>query len=158
MNKDLIRLAIIQALESQLALAIKAANEARDLATHEQSQPETQYDTVGLEASYLAHGQSQRVLEIQDTLQTYRKLTLTAFSEDDEIRLTALVTLLYPSGEERQLFLGPSAGGLEFTLDNRAVQVVTPDAPISQQMIGLYVGDELTLPGNNTHAEIISIL
>ena len=158
MNKDLIRLAIIQALESQLALAIKAANEARDLATHEQSQPETQYDTVGLEASYLAHGQSQRVLEIQDTLQTYRKLTLTAFSEDDEIRLTALVTLLYPSGEERRLFLGPSAGGVEFTLDNKAVQVVTPDAPISQQMIGLYVGDELTLPGNNTHAEIISIL
>jgi len=158
MNKDLIRLAIIQALESQLALAIKAANEARDLATHEQSQPETQYDTVGLEASYLAHGQSQRVLEIQDTLQTYRKLTLTAFSDDDEIRLTALVTLLYPSGEERQLFLGPSAGGLEFILENRAVQVVTPDAPISQQMIGLYVGDELTLPGNNTHAEIISIL
>jgi len=158
MNKDSIRLAIIQELESQLELAIKAANEARDLATHEQSQPETQYDTVGLEASYLAHGQSQRVLDLQDTLQTYRKLTLNAFSEDDEIRLTALVTLLYPSGEERVLFLGPSAGGLEFNFKNQTIQVVTPDAPISQQMIGLYEGDELTLPGLHAPVEIISIL
>ena len=157
MDKEQLRQAILAKLEQQLALAEKAANDARELATHEQSQPETQYDTVGLEASYLAHGQSQRVFDLQQTLQLYRKLPIKSFSEDSEIALTALVCLCYPDDSQRWFFIGPQAGGLEVEFAGITVQVISPNAPISKQLLGLYEGDELTLTGSNQIIEIASL-
>lgn len=157
MNKEAIRHAILTQLEDQLQLAIKAANEARDLATHEQSQPETQYDTVGLEASYLAHGQSQRVLELEATIQTYRKLVFRDFSDQDEIALTALVRLQYPD-VLKTFFIGPCAGGLEFEIEGGKVHLLTPQAPLAKQLLGMFHGDEICLPGQAQFVEILSIL
>ncbi len=165
MNKEIIRHAILAQLEDQHRLAVKAANEARDLAIHEQSQPETQYDTVGLEASYLAHGQSQRVLEIDAMIQAYRKLTFRSFTDQDDIGLTALVNLLYPSGERKLLFIGPCAGGLEFTpeaegedgSEGERVQLITPQAPLAQALLGAFEGDEIILPGASQPIEIESV-
>jgi hypothetical protein len=157
MNKEHIRQAIISELDAQLKLASKAADEARDLATHEQSQPETQYDTVGLEASYLAHGQSQRVFELQETLQLYRKLPFLSFSSDDEISLTAYVVLEHESGDISRFFLGPRAGGLSLSLDQKQVLVITPEAPVTQCLLKLCEGDEVTLPGSDQPAEIVLV-
>ena len=40
--------------------AMHAADQAHSAATDDQSVAETQYDTLAIEAAYLAHGQSQR--------------------------------------------------------------------------------------------------
>ncbi|GLQ32642.1 transcription elongation factor GreAB [Litoribrevibacter albus] len=156
MNKETLRHAILLKLEDQLQLAIKAANEARDLAIHEQSQPETQYDTVGLEASYLAHGQSQRVFDLEVMIQTYRKQVFRAFTDEDEIALTALVHLQYPDAR-KAFFIGPCAGGLECNVDGEIIQLLTPQAPLARQLLGAFEGDEIMLPGQDTLIEILSV-
>ena len=67
------------ALESQLHRAKEAAKAAHDAATHEESVAETQYDTLGLEAAYLAQGQAERVNECYRDIQAFN----TVFKETE---------------------------------------------------------------------------
>ncbi|GAA3925690.1 transcription elongation factor GreAB [Litoribacillus peritrichatus] len=157
MNKELIRQAILNNLEEELRLAIHAANEARDLATHEESIAETQYDTVGLEASYLAHGQSMRVAEFQEAIQSYRNLPMAQFDEDTPVRVTALVTVEYQDHTQKQFFIGPMAGGMQLKVAGEDIMLVTPEAPLAKKLLGLYEGDEVLFPDQNEQVVVISV-
>ena len=55
--------AILLALEEKLSIARSSTQRAIDAATDEETIPEHKYDTLALEASYLAHGQALRVQE-----------------------------------------------------------------------------------------------
>ncbi len=46
----------------------EAALATYEAATHEESKPENEYDTRGLEASYLAGAQAKRTAEIEELL------------------------------------------------------------------------------------------
>lgn len=65
MNKQALIQKVVEKLTADLALYFKAATIARAEATHEQSKAENKYDTRGLEASYLARGQSKQAAEIE---------------------------------------------------------------------------------------------
>lgn len=111
-KKKLLRL-ITEKLAADLEVAVRAAQTAHETATHEENVAENKYDTLGLEAAYLAAGQSRRVEEIRQALGLYRNLVLRDFDEEQGIQLTALVTLLNADGSRRTVFLGPEAAGLE---------------------------------------------
>ena len=74
MNKTNVIKTIIALLEVQYQTAIDAAKEAHSTATDDETIAENKYDTFALEASYLAHGQSQRVIAkiIYDYLKHYQ--------------------------------------------------------------------------------------
>ena len=59
-KKEAVVKKIIERLQADLELYFKAARAAHFEATHEQSKAENKYDTRGLEASYLARGQSKQ--------------------------------------------------------------------------------------------------
>ena len=63
---------IIKSFEEQIAQALsvmtQAALHAHEAATHGESKAEDQYDTRGLEASYLAGAQSRRAMELEEAL------------------------------------------------------------------------------------------
>ena len=56
---------ILEQLQSELATALNASDQAHASATHSENVPENQYDTLALEAAYLAHGLSVRVTELR---------------------------------------------------------------------------------------------
>ncbi|MFN3238589.1 MAG: transcription elongation factor GreAB, partial [Pseudomonadales bacterium] len=68
--------AILNKLDSDLALAIAAAERARDTATDKENIAENKYDTLGLEAAYLAHGQSNRAQRLADEKQAFAALPM----------------------------------------------------------------------------------
>ena len=112
-NKSALIKKVIQQLASELELYHKAARAAHAEATHEQSKAENKYDTRGLEASYLARGQSRQAAEIIQAIEQFERLPAKSFSETDAIDLSALVEL--QSNSERFFyFIGPRAGGTEF--------------------------------------------
>ena len=145
-DKTAIVRAIILRLQADLALYAKAADSARAEATHEQSRPENKYDTRGLEASYLARGQSRQASETRTAIDQFEALaqSLRDFSAGDAIAVGALVEL--KCGKERTLyFLGPRAGGTEVKVDNAEILVLTPQSPLGQQLLGCRAGEKLPL-------------
>ena len=64
MQKADVIAAIIAALTDQRDHAAAAADQARETATSKENIAENKYDTFGLEAAYLAHGQSTRVQQL----------------------------------------------------------------------------------------------
>ena len=148
MDKTAVFQTIVERVEQVWQAAVAAAEQARETATHTESVAKTKYDTFGLEASYLAHGQSKRVMELAATLEDFKALPLADFDEDTEIEMSALVHLVSEAGVARWIFVGPGAGGATChynDVDNGDIEivVVTPDAPLGKKLVGKMVGDEV---------------
>jgi hypothetical protein len=136
--------AIIEKLRGDLALYHKAADAARFEATHEQSKAEHKYDTRGLEASYLARGQSRQAAEIGLAVENFQKLLLRSFGPADPIDTGALVELQNEK-ESNLYFIGPRAGGTEIIFQKREVLVITPESPLGSQLFGKRLGEKCLL-------------
>ncbi|WP_417226106.1 transcription elongation factor GreAB [Amphritea sp.] len=146
MDKQRLIAQIISQLQTDLEMNVAAANEAHEAATHEESVAENQYDTLGLEASYLAHGQSMRVQALEHDIAAYGQMPVRAFNEDTSAGLAALITLEDSRGVEKQLFIGVAGGGMQIDFDASKVTVITPEAPLGAALIGRYIGDQISLP------------
>lgn len=145
MNKNLLRDAIVAQLRSELALQARAAQLARDEATHEESRAKSKYDTHSQEAAYLAEGQARLVLEIDASLAQYATLALPAFAPGSPIALGALIEIT-EGQQSTWYFLGPRAGGITITVENREILVLTPQSPLGRQFLGKRAGDTLPSP------------
>lgn len=144
MNKKSLIQKIVAQLSAELELFAKAARASHAEATHEQSKAENKYDTRGLEASYLARGQSKQVAETELALRQFETLVARDFAPKDPIDLSALVEL--KGKTERSLyFIGPRAGGTEIIEDNKQVLVITPQSPLGSQLVGKKQGDRLKI-------------
>lgn len=157
-DKQSLVAAVTAEIEKSLAIAVNAANDAKALATHEQSKPETQYDTVGLEASYLAHGQSQRVAELTLALTQWQKVLQRPIKEEVFITVGHLVQL--DDGSDYHWFLlGTAMGGLKLVQNNHTITVITDSSPLGKQLLGKQLFDDvlLPLPGKTIDYEIVSI-
>src|ERR1700744_598220 len=110
MNKTQLLKQIIASLRESLETSHRAARASRTEATHESSKAENKYDTRGLEASYLAHGQSKQAAELQAAIAAFEKLAARAFGEAEPVDVGAFVELEL-DGEKAAYFIGPKAGG-----------------------------------------------
>ncbi|MEB2871237.1 GreA/GreB family elongation factor [Pseudomonas rhizosphaerae] len=145
MNKPALLQSIIERLTLDLDVAQRAAQTAYETATHEENVAENKYDTLGLEASYLATGQARRMEEIRQGLAKFRALQL----RDGQagIALGALVALEPESGVRQWFFLGPDAAGLKLEFEGCTVMVITPRSPLGQSLLGKGVDDEVGMAG-----------
>lgn len=142
MNKRALIKKITEQLAGELEIFQKAARAAHAEATHEQSKAESKYDTRGLEASYLARGQSRQAAEIADAIKEFEKLDVRQFKPEDAIDLGALVEV-EGDGECSTYFIAPRAGGTEVVQEKKEVLVITPQSPLGQQLVGKKQGDRL---------------
>jgi transcription elongation GreA/GreB family factor len=160
MNKQQVLQRIIERLEIDLDVAIRAAQTAYETATHEENIAENKYDTLGLEASYLAAGQARRVEEIRQSLTLYKTLVLKPFDEARGIQPGDLIVLESVSGVEQHLFLGPDGAGLKITVDETLITVITAKAPLGQKLLGRFDGDEveISVNGSRQSFEVIRVV
>ncbi len=131
-------------VSADLATMVAAQRTVVDGATHEENKPENDKDTRALEQSYLARGQAQRVVELQDALNQLNALELLTFRADSPIVLSALVSL-DDGDQETHYFIAPAGGGERVKLGKVEVRVVTPQSPIARALLGKRQGDDLEL-------------
>ena len=156
MNKQSVCQLILQQLRDDLEVAVRAAQTAYETATHEENIAENKYDTLGLEASYLATGQARRTAEIRQALLTYQQMVLRDYDPARGIQVGCLVTLEDEDGQQRLLFLGPEGAGLKIGEGDALVTVITPRAPLGQQLVGKRIDDEVSLVVNGiTQVKVI---
>jgi transcription elongation GreA/GreB family factor len=158
MRKDTLIATIIARLQAELAAIEQAARATHAEATHEENKAEDKYDTRGLEASYLAHGQSKAAEEAALALAQFQALVAKDFSTGEPVGLGALV-VLEAAGKRIDYFIGPRAGGTEVEQDGRSVMVITPQSPLGRQLLGKNQGSRLMLDlgGKKTESLLASV-
>ncbi|MFT5465683.1 MAG: transcription elongation GreA/GreB family factor [Verrucomicrobiales bacterium] len=145
MEKPKIVAKIYKELRSQFERMLAAAQLAESYATDQDNQAESKYDTRALEASYLASGQAEKARELAEAVELFETLELPAFEETDPIDLGALVEGDL-DGELVFYLIAPRGGGLVTEHEGCELTVLTPEAPLAQQLLGKRAGDELEIP------------
>lgn len=153
MDKKALLEKVIERLENDRKALAESALSTYEAATHEESEAEDQYDTRGLEASYLAGAQAKRVAELEQLIMGYRFLELKQFGDDDPIVATALVEV-DNDGKHGWYFLLPKGGGLSFEHEGHTVQLLTPQSPLGEALVGRKVGDVAVLDTGRESREI----
>lgn len=147
--------ALIDSLRQELQGAVNASRDAAEYATNEESRAESQWDTQGLEASYLAAGQAGQArtwAEAIEELQSERE-DLTKLKTS--ISLGALFSCDF-AGEAETFFFAGVAGGHVITMDGVEVTVITPQSPLIGRLRGLKVGESFRLP-NGLIGQVLSV-
>ena len=158
MNKSEIIQKFIAAIESELSVLKTAAKDTANYATDPENKPENKYDTRGLEASYLAGAQAQRVAEMQDVLLCFKSTALKIFHAGAVIAITALVEVIL-NEKTNYLLIMPLGGGQTIKFTDQTIQVVTPASPLGKALIGQQTGVTITIlaGGQKREYEIASI-
>jgi transcription elongation GreA/GreB family factor len=153
MDKTAVIQKILDTLQTELETYTRAAKFSHAEATAEENRAENKYDTRGLEASYLAAGQANKVMELEASLETFEGLKEQPVS--DAIEIGSLVEL-QQDGFVEWYFLGPTAGGTEIEIDDTEVLVITPESPLGSQIMGLEAGAKASLElGGRTQKAVV---
>jgi transcription elongation GreA/GreB family factor len=138
---------------------LQAAAAAHAAATHEENVPDSKYETLSVEASYIAQGQANRAQDILVAINRFRGLETKKLTAGAAIRLGALVLLREERNQLLRIFLGPAAGGMKLNYEGLDLMIITPDSPLGENMLGKTAGDEceVTTAGKLREYEILQV-
>ncbi len=145
MDKLLLQQQVLDRLAEDLLQAERAAQLAHETATHEENIAENKYDTLGLEAAYLATGQARRAQAIRAVMSHWRQFRPGAYDAGKGIQLGTLACLVDADDRQQQLFLGPPGGSMSLASGDQVVQVISSEAPLGAAMLGKCEGDEVSM-------------
>ncbi len=153
MRKPDVIAAIRSVLQRELDDMGRANALARDEATS--TKPENKYDTRGLEASYLASAQIDRMIDLKRLIAFYDVFHP---PEVEAVGVGALVELEDDDGS-MWVFVAPHGGGTRVSVNARDVTVLSPRSPLGRALTGLGEGDEATweTPRGTRSLEIVSV-
>ena len=157
-------LAAIDAECMVLSVSVKAVVDA---ATNEESKAENQYDTRGLEASYLAGAQSERLAELHGMRLILAAMPLREFTNLDAIATGAVIEMDCDGTRSRCFLLHHAAGyTLQIPGDGQpgktisaSITSITTQSPLGRALLGKTAGDfiEVTIAGRTKEYEILSV-
>ncbi len=147
MDKRRILDAILERLTAEARTLAQAAMTAHQAATHEDNKARSKYETLALEASYIAQGQANRAAELAAAVKLYERLEPVPFLAETPVGTGALVTFEEAGGKVSCVFLGPDQGGLKVIVDGVEVVVITEASPLGQSLLGLTTDDEFAFRG-----------
>jgi transcription elongation GreA/GreB family factor len=159
MDKSLLQQQVLERLAEDLLQAEQAVRVAHETATHEENIAENKYDTLGLEAAYLATGQARRAEAIRQAMAEWRQFRPRPYDASKGIELGALVCLADADDRQQQLFLGPGGGHMKLVSGTQVVQVISGEAPLGRALLGKCEGDAvaLQLAPNRQQFEVLRV-
>ena len=157
MNKVQLHQQLMTHLQQLLNNAKLAAKQAHEAATSEENIAEGRYDTLAIEAAYLAQGQSQRVIQCQADLDACINLSTSKSTIGD---IGALIVLLDEQEQAKYLWICPVAGGMKLKWDQHTVLVITPQSPVGHALFNQQLDDQvsITIADKKQHYEILQII
>ena len=158
MDKAKLIAKVVASLEAELEVTLSAVKSAVEGATHEEARAENEYDTRGLEASYLAGAQTARAAEIEQAAHRFRSLPVRSFA--GQAIAVGAVVVLDDGTRTRRYFVGPDSGGLEVEVDGVTYTVITLSAPLGKALARKEAGDfiEVATKGQAFEYEIAEVL
>lgn len=158
---------LLAAIDAECTVLSASVKAVVDAATNEESKAENQYDTRGLEASYLAGAQSERLAELHSMRLLLAAMPLQDFTHLDAIAAGAVVELDCDGTRSRCFLLQHAAG---YTLQTAGdgqpgktiranITSITTQSPLGRALLGKMAGDfiEVTIAGRTKEYEILSV-
>lgn len=136
--------ALAEALREELGLAIRASKDAEDYATHDEARAESQWDTQGLESSYLAAGQAANAEEIAKAIRELEKLAESRPDPRDPIGVGSLFQCDWGDGADWYLIV-PERGGTTAIVGKTEITAITPESPLGAAVSEKKCGDRVAL-------------
>ena len=139
---------LILTLREECLHAVQASKDAADYATNEESRADSQWDTQGLEASYLAAGQASQARQWAESVQELQSEREELLQPRVSICLGALFSCDFGDGPE-WYFLAGVAGGHVVPTEQGEVTVITSSSPLAGRLLGLKAGEKFALANGN---------
>lgn len=100
-----------------------------------------------------------RRFELERLQTLYRFMPVRDYTKDDVVVPSALVSLEF-DGREAFYFLAPQGGGLITQIDGKPLQVITPNSPLGEALLGKRLGDavEVGIRGTVRRYRITSLI
>lgn len=156
-KKQIIHLALDQ-LKNNLKVLQNAAQQSYETSIDEENIPEHKYDTLALEASYLAEGQAQRIKSIEEQIKYLMKLSQENLLQHTFIAEGSLVHLVKENGTSLWIFICKNLGGINITYQGLNITIVSIESPLAKTLMGKEPGDEVEIQNRQKQDyEIISI-
>ena len=155
MNKSDFFERLLSALQAELHGAVKASKDAAEYATNEESRADSQWDTQGLEASYLAAGQAGQARQWAAAIEDLRSRREALLQARDQIAHGALFSCDFGDVPEYFFFAGV-AGGQTVNIEDTKVTVITPQSPMIARLRGLKAGESFRLP-NGSIGQVLTV-
>ena len=146
---------LLSTLRKEVHNAVNAAKDAAEYATNEESRAQSQWDTQGLEASYLAAGQASQARQWADAIENLQSEREDLLKSNSNVCLGALFSCSFGDCVEYFFFAG-TAGGQSILLDGQEVTVITAQSPLAGRLMGLKAGDSFSMP-NGSSGQILTI-
>ena len=146
---------LIETLREEFIHAVQASKDAAEYATNEESRAESQWDTQGLEASYLAAGQAGQARQWAQGVEELQSQRNDLLQPRKVIGLGALFSCDFGTGPEWYFFAGV-AGGHVVPTDEGEVTVITSSSPLAGRLRQLRAGDQFALPNGNS-GKVLSV-
>lgn len=159
LKKELIE-ALLVKVKLEHDAVVQAAQAAHEAATHAESKPEDQYDTRGLEASYLAGAQSKRANELARQMNLLKLLLDKVNSQKFSSIAPGCLVALEINGKKLYYFLIAEGGGVSLKLHEKQIQVITPQSPLGDALLGRQAGEavEVEVQGSLKEYEILEFV
>lgn len=146
---------LLSTLREEVLHAINASKDAAEYATNEESRAESQWDTQGLEASYLAAGQASQARQWAEAIEELQSEREDLLKPNTQISLGALFSCDFGDSVEHFFFAG-TAGGQTISMDDCEVTVITAQSPLAGRLLGRRSGDSFHLP-NGSIGQVLTV-
>lgn len=146
---------LLSTLRQEVHNAVNAAKDAAEYATNEESRAQSQWDTQGLEASYLAAGQASQARQWANAIENLQSEREDLLKPNSYVSLGALFSCNFGDCVEYFFFAG-TAGGQSILLNGQEVTVITAQSPLAGRLMGLKAGDSFSMP-NGSSGQILTI-
>ncbi len=144
---------ILAYLTQELAVIETAARNAHLAAIDEQSIADTQYDTLAIEASYLAQGQSKRARELQQAITQIKALSIDAKNYVTQGALVQVAQSDQTPLVKQWFFIAPAAAGFNCAFEQQKVTVISPDSPLGNVLMNCFVDDDIDIVLGNRRCQ-----
>ena len=146
---------LLTTLRDEVKHAVDASKDAAEYATNEESKAESQWDTQGLEASYLAAGQASQARQWAEAVEELQSEREDLLKTRDRVSLGALFSCDIGGSVEYFFFAG-TAGGQIIRMESHDVTVITAQSPLAGRLLGCRAGDSFLLP-NGSPGEVLTV-
>lgn len=136
---------LLSTLRQEVQHSIRASKDAAEYATNEETRADSQWDTQGLEASYLAAGQATQARQWAAAIEELQSEREDLLKPKLQISLGALFSCDFGDGAE-WFFLAGTAGGQTVLIDECEVTVITAQSLLAGRLLGRKAGDSFRFP------------